>query len=91
VEQLLTYGITEHVEASLALTGLSAPRSGELSLGAGFKRVAPRFETSAHAWEQRLTLGASALVSLDDPPSAGGATRTGASASRARTRASRRA
>ncbi len=63
----LTYGVTEHVEASLALTGLSAPRSGELSLGAGFKWVEPLFETSAHAWELRLTMGASALFSLDRP------------------------
>ncbi len=61
----LTYGVSDHVEASLSLTGLSAPRSGELSIGAGFKWVAPLFESAAPAWELRATVGASALFSLD--------------------------
>lgn len=61
----ITYGVSDHVEASLSLTGLSAPRSGELSLGAGLKWVVPILEHRLPAWELRATVGASALFSLD--------------------------
>lgn len=61
----VTYGVAEHVEASLSLTGLSQPAYGDLVLGVGFKWVVPVLPSRASRWELRATVGASALFSLD--------------------------
>lgn len=67
----LTYGVSEHVEASVALLGLAWPAYGDRVLGAGFKWVLPLFERQARAWELRLGFGATALFSLDRGTSGG--------------------
>jgi hypothetical protein len=61
----ITFGLAEHLEGSVSLNGLSAPRAGELSLGVGFKWILPLFTEQAREWELRATIGSMALASLD--------------------------
>lgn len=61
----VTFGLADHLEGSISLNGLSAPRTSELSLGVGFKWVRPLFEEQVPEWELRATFGAMALLSLD--------------------------
>lgn len=61
----VTYGVSEHVEASVSLTNLARPQYGDLVLGAGFKWVIPVLERRLPSLELRLTLGQVSLFSLD--------------------------
>ena len=61
----VTYGVSDHVEASLSLTNLSRPQYGDLVLGAGFKWVIPVLERRLPELELRLTLGQVSLFSLE--------------------------
>lgn len=61
----ITYGLAEHLELSASLVNLSAPRAGELVLGAGFKYVLPIAPARTRDWEPRITFGTTALFSLD--------------------------
>lgn len=61
----VTYGVSEHVEASLSLTNLSRPQYGDLVLGAGFKWVIPVLERRLPSLELRFTVGQVSLFSLE--------------------------
>jgi hypothetical protein len=61
----ITYGVRDHLEASVSLTNLAYPQYGDLVLGAGFKWVIPVLEHRLPDWELRLTVGQMSLFSLD--------------------------
>lgn len=63
----LTYGLSKKVELAVSLSNLAAPRSGNLSMGVGYKFVHQFAEQDPRLsrWELKATVGQMLLLSLE--------------------------
>lgn len=60
----VTYGLNPNTELSLSLNNFSLPKTNNLSLGLGIKKVIPLFSQTAPNSQWKLTLGKTLPISL---------------------------